>query len=166
MATTDPSRKLHRRAKLPCMAEGELSQAQGWTRDKTRVACAIGAAFLIPGLALWVGWLLLSDQSVPGVRPLTLSDWMLSAAGFSVGIALWGSPIIIADLAIWRLLYRHRTAKPAAFALIGLVSSWPPLLLWWPKLPPAAVLASFCGAGVLTGLAVWSIAYLGVPAGD
>jgi hypothetical protein len=122
------------------------------------------AAFLLPGLLLWLGGLIFPSRVFPGPPPQSFMDWLLLAGALSIGIGLWGSPIVIIDLFVWRLLYRRGLAKPAAFAVVGLVSSWLPLCLWWPRLPAGlALLLSVVGTG--TGFAVWSIAYLGAPAG-
>jgi hypothetical protein len=137
---------------------------EGGARGSARVACAVVATFLLPGLMLWLGGLLFANKVFPGPPPQSFVDWLLLAGALSLSIGLWGSPIFIADLFVWRFLYRRGIAKPAAFAVVGLVSSWVPLCIWWPKLPPAALVSIFSAAGIGTGLAVWSIAYLGASA--
>ena len=116
------------------------------------------ASFLLPGLVLWCAFALFPAESIPvEAKPKSASDWLLLLPGMVLAGALFGSPIIIFDLMAWRFLHARGLARVWAFAVLGAVSGLTvPLFLG--ALQPFSLVVFGIG-GLLTGVAVWSVAY-------
>jgi len=138
-----------------------------------RVLWGVLAAFFCPGFyMMFFGFIISWKEMLPGA---TSFQQAISHAGmglfpFMLGVALFGSVVILPSLYVWRVLHRARRVSPIGFSLVGLGAGLVlPTLLLAVSLasPPDAYLRSFLPfylfqyalAGAATGFTLWLFAY-------
>ena len=137
------------------------------TRDRAtsglRPLLAGIAAFLLPGIFLAILMPALAPAEWnPGDLPSQGAlYWMRMAGMASILGAVFGSPFIVGGLLIWKLLHKFLAVRPWSFALTGLAIGALVGWLFGGALRPFSwgYFVTFVVSGLLTGLAIWTIAY-------
>lgn len=129
--------------------------------QKSRLPLAVAAAFLCPGLFLFLISAVFDPAALnPGNVEVGAGFVMSTFLVAALIMPLFGSPFVLSALLVWAALHRLRFVWAWVAALIGAATGVVAVLLLAPgDAFPWKDAAMYGAAGLLTGLTVWLLAY-------